>query len=137
MVEGVPHIMPEQGHNQPASAGMLAVHFLQQLAWFAILVLSLLLVAPAHASSLSPERQGELRGLLYQDCGSCHGMKLTGGLGPPLLASRLSQKPRALLLATVRDGRAGTPMPPWKNLLSEADIDWLVDYLLDAGEQQQ
>lgn len=128
--------MPEQGYSHPSAASILVVHFLQQLAWFAILVLSLLLVAPVSAEPLSAQRQEELRGLLYQDCGSCHGMRLTGGLGPPLIASSLADKPRELLLATVRDGRAGTPMPPWKYLLSEADIDWLVDYLIDAGGEQ-
>lgn len=128
--------MPEPGHGQSSPGSMLVVHFLQQLVWFVILVLSLLLVAPASAESLSVQRQDELRGLLYQDCGSCHGMKLTGGLGPPITPSSLSEKPREQLVATVRDGRPGTPMPPWKYLLSEADIDWLVDYLVAPVDGQ-
>ncbi len=85
------------------------------------------------AAPLSGERQAQLRSLLYQDCGSCHGMRLTGGLGPALTPDALAGKSRELLLATVRDGRAGTPMPPWKKLLSEADIEWLVDYLMQPG----
>ena len=80
----------------------------------------------------SPQRQQELQYLLLQDCGSCHGMRLTGGLGPALTPQALAGKPRALLAATIRDGRAGTPMPPWKNLLAEEDIDWLVDYMTQA-----
>ncbi len=94
--------------------------------WLALLLLS----AAASAAAPPAERRNELRNLLYQDCGSCHGMRLTGGLGPALTPAALAGKPRELLVATVRDGRAGTPMPPWKKLLSEADIDWLVDYLL-------
>ena len=80
----------------------------------------------------SPERQQELQYLLLQDCGSCHGMRLTGGLGPALTSQALAGKPRALLVATVREGRAGTPMPPWKYLLADEDIDWLVDYMMQT-----
>jgi cytochrome c55X len=78
-------------------------------------------------------RQAELRNLLQQDCGSCHGLTLKGGLGPALLPQDLVGKPREMLLLTVRDGRPGTAMPPWGGLLSDADIGWLVDRLL-AGD---
>ncbi|MGB7934834.1 MAG: cytochrome c [Gammaproteobacteria bacterium] len=81
------------------------------------------------AESLSTERQAELRNLLLQDCGSCHGMRLTGGLGPALTPQALQGKPRELLITTVSEGRPGTPMPPWKPLLSESDIAWLVDHM--------
>ena len=80
----------------------------------------------------SPERQQELQYLLVQDCGSCHGMRLTGGLGPALTSQALSGKPRALLVATIREGRSGTPMPPWKYLLADEDINWLVDYMMQT-----
>jgi cytochrome c55X len=86
----------------------------------------------AMAQGLSLERQDELRNLLLQDCGSCHGMRLTGGLGPALTPQALHGKPRELLIATVSDGRTGTPMPPWKPLLSPSDIAWLVDYLMNG-----
>lgn len=85
-----------------------------------------------YAGAPSAERQQELHYLLLQDCGSCHGMRLTGGLGPALTPEALAGKPRALLIATIREGRAGTPMPPWKNLLTDDDIDWLVDYLMQT-----
>jgi cytochrome c55X len=92
---------------------------------FVMLLPGLLCAAP------SAERQGELRNLLYQDCGSCHGMRLTGGLGPALTPDALQGKSRELLLATVREGRSGTPMPPWKQQLSDTDIAWLVNLLLN------
>jgi cytochrome c55X len=85
------------------------------------------------AETPSAARQDELRNLLFQDCGACHGMRLTGGLGPALTHRALQGKPRELLIATISDGRPGTPMPPWKPLLSESDIAWLVDYL--TGEE--
>jgi cytochrome c55X len=83
----------------------------------------------AAADTPSPARQDELRNLLLQDCGSCHGMRLTGGLGPAVTPQALQGKPRELLITTVSEGRPGTPMPPWKPLLSQSDIAWLVDYL--------
>lgn len=98
----------------------------------AVLLLAVLPCLSPGANPPAAERQEELRNLLYQDCGSCHGMRLTGGLGPALTPQALAGKPRELLIATVRDGRAGTPMPPWKNLLDAQEIAWLVDTLLEA-----
>lgn len=81
------------------------------------------------ADALTPQRQDELRNLLEQDCGSCHGMTLKGGLGPALTTEVLKNKPIELITTTIREGRPGTPMPPWKHLLSEADISWLAKTL--------
>lgn len=101
-------------------------------------LLSLLLAAlpcfPICADPLPRERQQELKHLLIQDCGSCHGMRLTGGLGPALTPQVLTGKPRELLFTTIREGRAGTPMPPWKQLLDDKDIAWLVDYMLQPEQ---
>lgn len=81
-------------------------------------------------------RQGELRHLLTQDCGSCHGLTLKGGLGPSLLPASLGAKPESFLVQTILDGRPGTAMPPWRPLLSESDVEWLVDQLMN-GEGAQ
>ncbi|MCK4951151.1 MAG: cytochrome c [Gammaproteobacteria bacterium] len=83
----------------------------------------------AAISAISVERQAELHNLLTQDCGSCHGMTLKGGLGPALTVEAINKKPRDLILETVLNGRPGTPMPPWKNILSREEIEWLVDRL--------
>lgn len=83
----------------------------------------------AFAEPLSDERQAELRNLLQQDCGSCHGMTLKGGLGPALTAEALKDKPIEPLTVTISEGRPGTPMPPWKYLLSKDDINWLAQTL--------
>lgn len=56
-------------------------------------------------------------------------MTLKGGLGPALLPTNLQGKPDALLTATILDGRAGTAMPPWRNLLSIDEARWLVQQL--------
>ena len=81
------------------------------------------------AEALDIKRQSELSNLLEQDCGSCHGMTLKGGLGPALTAEALKDKPAEMLAITIKEGRPGTPMPPWKYLLSEADINHLVKIL--------
>ena len=80
-----------------------------------------------------PARQRELIHLLQQDCGSCHGMRLTGGLGPALTPAALRTKPAASLVATIVSGRPGTAMPPWRRFVSEAEAQWLVARMV-AGD---
>lgn len=67
--------------------------------------------------------------LVRQDCGSCHGLTLKGGLGSPLLPENLADKPAESLVATILNGRPGTPMPPWKNLMTEQEAKWIVERL--------
>ncbi len=102
-------------------------HLLLLLLGMAILASAMPLQANAE---IDPARQGELLHLLRHDCGSCHGMTLKGGLGPALLPDTLAGKPAATLEATVLYGRAGTPMPPWRGLLTEAEVAWLVAILM-------
>ena len=83
----------------------------------------------AKADTLSHERKAELKNLLVQDCGSCHGMTMKGGLGPALTPEVLKSKPRQMIEITITHGRPGTPMPPWKNLLSSDEINWIIDTL--------
>ena len=77
-------------------------------------------------------RQKELVRLVRQDCGSCHGMTLRGVLGPPLLPENLHEKPADGLVATIYYGRPGTPMPPWKQFMSEAEAGWIVQELMNG-----
>jgi cytochrome c55X len=71
-------------------------------------------------------RQRELIRLLKHDCGACHGLRLTGGLGPALTPDALKDKPAENLVATIIAGRPGTAMPPWRPYLSDAEAQWLV-----------
>lgn len=80
--------------------------------------------APAH------ERQVELVNLIRNDCGSCHGLRLSGGLGPSLLPLALRDKPLQSLRQTILQGRPGTAMPPWERFVSESEADWMVRQLL-------
>ena len=84
------------------------------------------------AAAPAADRQAKLDHLLLQDCGSCHGLRMTGGLGPALTREALHGKPRDSLIATVTHGRPGTAMPGWNALLDEQDIAWMVDRLLEG-----
>ncbi len=77
----------------------------------------------------APQRQAELMHMVRQDCGSCHGMTMKGGLGRPLLPEDLAGKPLDALAELVLNGIPGTPMPPWRSLLSEDEARWIVTRL--------
>jgi len=93
--------------------------------WIGAAVL-LLLAGAVSADEPSAARQQVLSSLLKNDCGSCHGLTLKGGLGPSLLPKALSDKSDALLLQTIQQGRPGTPMPPWREFLSKDETLWLI-----------
>ncbi len=78
----------------------------------------------------TPARQAELMNLVRQDCGSCHGLRLEGGLGLPLTPQALKEKPPETLKEVILHGRNGTPMPPWSPFLTDAEADWIVRMLL-------
>jgi cytochrome c55X len=86
----------------------------------------------ALADEPAPARQVELKRLVRDDCGSCHGRMLTGGLGPPLVALALREKPAESLKYTILYGRRGTPMPGWRPFLTEAEADWIVARLIEG-----
>ena len=75
------------------------------------------------------ERQAELIHLLRQDCGSCHGLTLKGGLGPPLLPASLDDRAADGIAQVILEGVKGTPMPPWKIELAPAEALWLARQL--------
>jgi cytochrome c55X len=102
------------------------------------LVTSSTVFAATAAGEPSPERQKELVRLVRQDCGSCHGMTLNGGLGPALSVQALKERdiPKEALVATIVGGRPGTPMPPWHRFLSEPEAEWIVDRLIEGFPEQ-
>ena len=99
------------------------------------LIISLILLPAASqpaVSDLSTTRQTELIYMLKQDCGSCHGITLKGGLGPALLPQALNGKPKQYLVMTILKGHTGTAMPPWESMLSPDEAEWLTDQLLQG-----
>ena len=101
-----------------------------------VFAVTLLLGLSAHAvEPPSAARASEISGIVIQDCGSCHGLTLKGGLGPALLPETLADKPAALLSATIIYGRPGTAMPPWRPFFTDAEVDWIVEQLKAGGFQ--
>lgn len=95
--------------------------------WRWMLGVMLLTLLPIQATAAGNDvRSGpELTNLVLQDCGSCHGMTLKGGLGPPLRPEDLHQLPAEAIAAIIREGVPDTAMPPWKPLLAPEEIDWI------------
>ena len=95
-----------------------------------LLFVSLATAAPTlYAADPTPLRQHELIRLVRQDCGSCHGMTLKGGLGPALTPEALRDKPADGLAVTILAGRPGSAMPPWRDFVSQAEAAWIVEQL--------
>lgn len=70
-----------------------------------------------------------LANLVIQDCGSCHGLTLRGGLGPSLRPEDLGHLPVEAIAAIISEGVPGSAMPPWKPLLAPDEIYWISEQL--------
>jgi cytochrome c55X len=105
------------------------------LARFFWVLAAIALSGQALAGPITEQRARELENLVRQDCGSCHGMTLKGGLGPDIRAGRFTGVPPESVAQIILDGVPGTPMPPWRPLLSEAEAHWIADYLIRGGNQ--
>ncbi len=82
------------------------------------------------------ERRAELLHRLRHDCGSCHGMTLAGGLGPPLLPAALEGRGVEELAAIIIDGVPRTPMPPWGTEITDDEARWLVMRLKEGLDEE-
>lgn len=94
----------------------------------------LLLASPATAGEAGVD-PAALERLVRQDCGSCHGLTLKGGLGPDIRPEALQRYDPDTLQTVILDGVPGTAMPPWRPLLSAAEARWITAYLL-TGESE-
>ena len=94
-----------------------------------LLIVSLTLISGLALAEVTSTRQNELIHLLKQDCGSCHGMTLKGGLGPALLPELLVDKSTSYLVMTILEGHPNTAMPGWKTMLSTDDALWIAEQI--------
>jgi cytochrome c55X len=92
-------------------------------------LLALVMLTLPVAAEIPTDRAAALEYLVIQDCGSCHGLTMKGGLGRPLTHAALTHADREGLALIILDGVPGTAMPPWRPLLSEAEALWIADYL--------
>lgn len=88
------------------------------------------LLLPVAEAEVSTERARALEHLLVQDCGSCHGLTLKGGLGPALTQDRMSVQSVDAIQQIILHGVPGTAMPPWLPLISAEDGRWLAERLV-------
>ena len=85
--------------------------------------------AQADEATITGARQAELLNILEQDCGSCHGLTLKGGLGPPLTPVTLKDWDTGMVAAAIYHGIPDTPMPPWQAFLNKNEALWLAQVL--------
>ena len=118
------------GGDTAVMKAWLAAFLATGLAVLSIASVAALATGPVQADTWPcPERQAKLRNLLTQDCGSCHGLTLGGGLGPSLQGRALAGKSAEYLAATILNGHPGTAMPPWRPFLTDAEAAWLAHLL--------
>ncbi len=119
-------------HSKLSHIDRYGMRFCVAVARVGVAGLIAFLTAPSWAESpvlIEPSRQKELVTLVRQDCGSCHGLTLQGGLGPALLPDTLKGKPAEYLRLVILQGRPSTAMPPWQRFLSETEAEWIVSNL--------
>ncbi len=103
--------------------------------WTARAVLSTAVLVATTAFAADTLDPSALKRLVHQDCGSCHGLSLKGGLGPDLRSETLDHYDAEVLTGVILDGIPDTAMPPWRPLISEEEAEWIARYLL-AQEAQ-
>lgn len=118
------------GAGRPRRAS--AARPVRPVAWLRGWVLVAAAVAAGAQAEPAPERQRELLRLVRQECGACHGLHLTGGLGPALTAQALADFPQESIVATILHGRPGTPMPPWSAFITEPEARWMARRLAEG-----
>ncbi|MBZ0162111.1 MAG: cytochrome c [Notoacmeibacter sp.] len=94
------------------------------------------------AGSISPAAAGNhidaavaasLANTVRQDCGSCHGLTLKGGLGRPITAEALAGYEVHDLRDIILHGIPGTAMPPWQGMITEDEAEWIARRLIEGS----
>ena len=115
----------------------MLLRFGSRVSCLAPLLLTLPVSPAAVAQAVPATRQAELVRMVRQDCGACHGMRLSGGLGPALTREALADKPASAMAATITHGRPGTPMPAWRAMVNESEAQWIAEQLLSGFPQER
>ena len=99
-------------------------------------LIALFLTGGANAADITAPRAAELEHMLIQDCGSCHGLTMKGGLGSPLTPEALDGADVDTLAYIILEGVPGTAMPSWRPLLSDSEAQWIAQYLLKTEPRE-
>ena len=76
--------------------------------------------------------ESALTNLVTQDCGSCHGITLKGGLGKPLTPEALEHVDREALEDIILHGVPKSAMPGWAGIITDADAAWIAGALKEG-----
>ena len=98
------------------------------------LILAALCLPQPATAEIGKDRATELEHMVIQDCGSCHGLTMRGGLGSPLTPAALDDADPDALASIILDGVPDTAMPPWRPLLTEEEALWIAIYLLNREQ---
>ena len=99
----------------------------------ALLAIASLVLPSTPRPALAQEASGQ--DLYLQLCASCHGSDLTGGLGPNLIDDEWMYGAEHLAQAVViRDGVPASGMPAFGAVLSNSQIDSILDFILRASQ---
>ncbi|SLN53558.1 c-type cytochrome [Ruegeria meonggei] len=113
----------------------LSVRTTEGSGWAARAVLTTTVLVATSALAADVIDPNALKRLVHQDCGSCHGLSLKGGLGPDLRSDTLQHYNPEILTGVILDGIPDTAMPPWRPLISEEEAEWIARYLLQPEAQ--
>lgn len=102
--------------------------------WLCVVCMAWPMLAAGEAS-LDPQEQRELIRFVRQECGFCHGLRLTGGLGSPLTAAAMRERPIEYLEAVIQHGIPGTAMPGWAPHLTPRQVHWIAERLREGFPQ--
>ncbi|MFV0359842.1 c-type cytochrome [Tropicimonas sp.] len=97
------------------------------------MALAVALAATCAGAEIPATRATELEHMVIQDCGSCHGLTMKGGLGSPLTREALDGAEAESLAYIILEGVPGTAMPTWRPILTEDEALWIANYLLKHG----
>ncbi len=97
-----------------------------------LVILMTPLVLQAGDPPPAPQRQQELVRLVRLECGFCHGLRLTGGLGGPLTAEHMRARSLAYLQAVILQGLPGTAMPGWAPFIRPDEASWIAERLQEG-----
>ncbi|PHS59228.1 MAG: nitrite reductase [Sulfurimonas sp.] len=93
------------------------------------LVMSVAAMAVVGSSLFAGTSSMDVEKVFERECQGCHGPNHEGGVGSDLRPSVTAKKNAYELAETIRNGRAGTAMPSFKQKFSKTDADKMVDYI--------
>jgi cytochrome c55X len=90
------------------------------------------LIVTLAVSAHAERGRAELDRFVLNECGFCHGLQLTGGLGGALTPASIAGKSDAVLTAAILAGVPATPMPAWDGILNAQEAQRIVKRLREG-----